>query len=178
MSDLREQLLKAGLVDKKSKQKADAAARRKRKKKRKKSGRVASGVSVEEERRRRYEERIAREAAENRARAEREKKEREAEEHRRRLRNLAVAWKVKDHKPPKRRWHFVTRENRISSLDVSAEMAWQLEIGSVAVVERPGDHDEPHGLVSWEGAERIYAVEPECVRFWNRRSKRVEPPMG
>lgn len=67
----------------------------------------------------------------------------------------------------------MTRQGRIARLEVSLEQAWRLEVGALAIVEKTGDRDEPHVLVSWEGAEKIQKLEPEAVRFWNRRGEGV-----
>ncbi len=163
MSSLRDQLFKAGLVDKKAKLAAEAEARRKRKKKRKQRR------DEEEERRRAaYEAELARQAAENRAREAERRRERERKELENRVRNLARAWAVRQARKGRRRWYFPLPDGRIEWLDVSAELAWQLETGALAVVAVPGDRDEPFALVPRRVAERIEAIAAEFVCFWNR----------
>ncbi len=163
MSSLRDQLFKAGLVDKKAKLSAETQARRKRKKKRKQRR------DEEEERRRAaYEAELARQAAENRAREEQRRRERERKERDNRIRNLARAWALRQVRKGRRRWYFPLPDGRIGWLDVTAEHAWRLEIGALAVVAVPGDKDEPYALVPRRVAERIEAIAPEFVCFWNR----------
>jgi uncharacterized protein YaiL (DUF2058 family) len=175
MADLRDQLLRAGLVDQKAKQQADTAARRKRKKKDKtKKGHLAQ----EEQRRQAFEARLAAEAEENRRREAERHQEREARELRNRVANLAGTWAVRESRPGPRRFCFVTRTQKLNWLDVSAELGWKLELGQLAIVERPGDADEPHAVVPARIAGRIERLDPECVRFWNRAPPATGPPEG
>jgi uncharacterized protein YaiL (DUF2058 family) len=173
MADLRDQLLRAGLVDPKAKQQADTAARRSRKKKKRK------GHQAEEERRRQaFETRLASEAEENRRREAERHQEREAHELRNRIANLAGTWAVRETRPGPRRFCFVARTQKISWLDVSAGLGWKLELGQLAIVERPGDADEPHAVVPARIAGRIERLDPECVRFWNRVAPATGAPEG
>lgn len=165
MADLRDQLLKAGLVDKRQKQQADASARRTRRKKRKKKGK---GADLEESRQRNaFEARLSAEAEKHRQLERARQLEQERRELERRVDQLAGAAAVRESRPGRRRWCFVTRENRIRWLDVGATIAWQLELGNLAIVERPGNRDEPFAIVPRQTAERIAALDCRYVRFWN-----------
>jgi uncharacterized protein YaiL (DUF2058 family) len=167
MADLRKQLLKAGLIDKKAKQKADTEARRKKKRKRKKG--KGGGPDAEERRQQEEYDRVMAEKAEADRAIEKERQEAGAVKERdNRVRNLAGAWAIREAKPGRRRWFFVRRDGIIRWFDVGAELAWRLELGAVAVVERPGDPDEPFAMVPRDVAERISGIEPQFVRFWNR----------
>jgi uncharacterized protein YaiL (DUF2058 family) len=114
-----------------------------------------------------WQNRVAEQAEQNRVRAAAAQAEHEAREQRNRLTNLADAWAIRLVKPGNRRFCFVTREQRIRWLWVTAEIAWKLERGALAIVEKPGDPDEPHVLVPRQAAERIRKLDPGCVRFWN-----------
>jgi len=170
MADLRDQLLRAGLIDKKSKQQADTAARRKKKKKKKKK--KGSSVSDEERRRQAYEEQLATEAEENRRRERERHRDQDVHEREQRVSNLAGAWAVREQKPGPRRFCFVTREQRITWFDLSAPLALQLELGAMAIVDRPGDPDEPYAIVPRNIAEQISQIDPQHIRFWNQTSAR------
>ncbi|MFH2009735.1 MAG: DUF2058 family protein [bacterium] len=167
MADLRDQLLRAGLIDKQSKQQADTTDRRnkKTKKKKKKKG---SAPSDEERRRQAYEERLATEAEENRRRAREKLHLQQERERQQQVSNLAGAWAVRERKPGPRRFCFVTRERRIVWFDLSVSLALQLEVGAMAIVERPGDSDEPYAIVPRAIAERVSHIDPQYVLFWSR----------
>jgi uncharacterized protein YaiL (DUF2058 family) len=172
MADLRDQLLRAGLIDQKTKQQADTAARRKRKKKNKKG----QAVSTSDRQRQAYDDRIAAEAEDNRHRDAERNREREERELRNRVASLAGTWAVREQRPGPRRFCYVSRERKILWFDLSAALARKLELGLLAIVERPGDADEPHAVVPARIAARIERLSPECVRFWNREPVGSDPP--
>ena len=170
MTDLRDQLLKAGLIDQQTKQQVDTAERRdkkKKKRKKKKKKQRAKEQGSDEQRLQAWQDRVAAQAAENRARAAAEHAERESHERRNRLANLVDAWALRITKPGNQRFCFVTREQRIRWLWVTAELAFELERGALAIVDNPGDTDLPHALVPRQAAERIRKLDPEAIRFWN-----------
>lgn len=174
MADLRNQLLRAGLVDKKTKQQADTTARRSRKKKRKKK--KGTAVSESERQRQAYDARMVVEAEENRSREAARNQEREAHELANRAANLVRASAVREPKPGPRRFCFVSRQRNIRWFDLSATLARKLELGLLAIVEHPGDADEPHALVPSDIAERMERLDPDLVRFWNREPGGADPP--
>lgn len=174
MADFRDQLLRAGLVDKKTKQQADTAARRNRKKKKKKKkGKVVSESELQQQA---YDARMVAEAEENRRRDEQRNQEREERELRNRIASLVGRWAVREPRPGPRRFCYVSRERKILWFELSAALARKLELGLVAIVERPGDADEPHAVVPAQIAARIERLDPECVRFWNRDPVGSDPP--
>ncbi len=174
MADLRDQLLRAGLVDKKTKQQADTTARRNRKKKKKKKKKKARTDDQADKQRQAYEERIATEAAQNRRRDLARNEERAALELRNSVANLTSTWAVRELKPGPRRFCFVSRNRKIQWFDLSPTLARKIEQGQLAIVEHPGVADEPHALVPARIAARIEKLDPEAVRFWNRTP--ADPP--
>lgn len=179
MADLRDQLLRAGLVDSKTKQQADTTARRQRKNKKKKKKKKKEQTPTEQDRQREaYETRLAVEALENRRREAARAKEREARELESRIANLAGTWAVRELKPGPRRFCFVTRQQKIGWFHVTPPVAWKLESGQLAIVERPGDTDEPHALVPARIAERIEQLDAAYVLFWNREPTTGAPAPG
>ncbi len=167
MGSLRDELFKAGLVDRKAKQKADTEVRRKKKKKKKKKG------APEEElaRKKAYDEEMARRAEENRAREEARKAEQERKEQANRVANLVRAWAMRRSGKAKHRWYFLVDDKRIGWLDVTAELAWKLEMGAVAIVANPMDADEPFAIVPRNAADKIVEIDDQAVRFWNRSGR-------
>ncbi len=166
MANIRDQLLRAGLVNKKTKQQADTADRRKRKKKKKKK--KGEGISESERQQQTYEARIVSEAQENRTRAAARNQEIKSKELVDSAAHLVKTSAVPDPTPGPRRFCFVNRQRKIRWFDLSAPLARKLELGLLAIVESPGDADEPHVLVPADIAERMEALDPELVRFWNR----------
>lgn len=165
MANLRDQLLKAGLIDKATKQQADTADRRKRKKKKKKK--KGTETDKEAERLKAYDARIATQAEENRAREAARQAQHEDHERRNQLRNLVRSGAERALKPGNRRFCFVSRKRRIQWLYVSEETSEKLERGALAIVEQPVDEEEPFVLVPRATAERISALDREAIRFWN-----------
>jgi len=174
MADLRDQLLRAGLVDRKTKQQADTAARRDRKKKKKKK-KKGTAVSESERQRQAYDARMVAEAEENRRREAVRNQEREAHDLANRAANLVRTSAVREPKPGPRRFCYVTRQRKIRWFDLSAGLARKVELGLVAIVEHPGDADEPHALVPSSVAERMERLDPDLVRFWNKEKGSADP---
>jgi len=73
-------------------------------------------------------------------------------------------------------WYKTIRqaEARDISWEISEEQAQLLESGRLAIVERPEPGAIEHSLVPSETAEKILALSPKSVRFFNRRG----PPIG
>lgn len=163
MASLGDKLLSAGLIDRKAKQAADAEARRAKKKKPK-----AQRAEQEAARQAGWEEARAAQAAENRQREALRREARELKETQDRVVHLVRVWAVRELHPGNNRWCFVSRSNRIRWLLVGAEVAERLTAGSLAIVERPDDANEPFALVPRHVAERIAGIDPSAVRFWNR----------
>ncbi len=161
MSDLRDALKKAGLVD-------DRRARRLAHEEKARKNRLGR-EGAEEERRRREEERKARERARREADRRREAARRAEEERRQRLFQLAQV--LRDHALTEgvhgnRRFHFVTRDRRIPFLELSEEVARRLERGEAAICEVPDSSPEEFVVVEAATARRVRGEAPEYVLFF------------
>lgn len=65
-------------------------------------------------------------------------------------------------------FYFVTRKGKLRRLELTEPMAKRLENGELAVVERPDPGMIDHALVPAEVAEKMLALLPKSVRFFNR----------
>lgn len=159
--DLRDKLLKAGLVDKKTKKRADHRARIERTDAKKK------GVDEEKE-----EEKKAREYEEKEEKRRREDKEREMARHQKQLKRdkkfqardllQAKMFLPKSFGPVA--FHFVSRSGGIRKLQVTTGIAHDLNNGQLAIAQLPGG--ERFGLVRRDVAEQLLADDPSLVRFF------------
>lgn len=84
----------------------------------------------------------------------------------RRLRERVLAAQVAV-EPGERTFYFVTRKNRLRRLELSDAQAEALEQGRLAVVERPDPAQIEHALVPGEVALALVAEFPKAVRFLN-----------
>ena len=84
----------------------------------------------------------------------------------RRLRERVVAAQVPV-EPGERTFYFVTRKNRLRRLELSDAQAEGLEQGRLAVVERPDPAQIEHALVPAELALALVSEFPKAVRFLN-----------
>ncbi len=75
--------------------------------------------------------------------------------------------------PGERAFYFVTRKSRLRRLELSAEQAAALESGVLAVVERPEPGQIGHALVPAATAEALLRDFPKAVRFFNREGEPV-----
>jgi hypothetical protein len=75
--------------------------------------------------------------------------------------------------PGERTFYFVTRKNRLRRLELSVEQATGLESGALAVVERPEPGQIEHALVPAAAAEGLLRDFPRAVRFFNREGEPV-----
>lgn len=75
--------------------------------------------------------------------------------------------------PGERAFYFVTRKNRLRRLELSLEQAQGLESGALAVVERPEPGQIEHALVPTEAAETLLRDFPKAVRFFNKPGEAV-----
>jgi hypothetical protein len=69
--------------------------------------------------------------------------------------------------PGERTFYFVTRKNRLRRLELSDVQAEALEQGRLAVVERPDPAQIEHALIPAELALALVAEFPKAVRFLN-----------
>jgi hypothetical protein len=67
----------------------------------------------------------------------------------------------------------MTRKGRLRRWEISEEQAQLLESGRLAIVERPEPGAIEHSLVPSETAEKILALSPKSVRFFNRRGSPI-----
>jgi hypothetical protein len=72
-----------------------------------------------------------------------------------------------------RAFYFVTRKNRLRRLELSLEQAQALESGALAVVERPEPGQIEHALVPADAAEALLRDFPKAVRFFNKQGEPV-----
>jgi hypothetical protein len=84
----------------------------------------------------------------------------------RQLRDRVLAAEVPV-EPGERAFYFVTRKNRLRRLELSEVQAEALEQGKLAVVERPDPAQIEHALVPAELALALVAEFPKAVRFLN-----------
>jgi hypothetical protein len=70
--------------------------------------------------------------------------------------------------PGERTFYFVTRKNRLRRLELSPVQADALEQGRLAVVERPDPAQIEHALVPADLALELLATHPKAVRFLSR----------
>lgn len=162
LQNLRDKLLKVGLVDKKQKQQADTQDRREKKQKG-----IDQQAQEEAEKQRLHAEKLAAEAEAQRQLEVERKSERERHEQHHRVRNICERWAVRPSKPGQRRFHFVKRNGFIGRLLVSDALYDQLMLGALVVVEHSPDDAAP-ALLPPEPAERVKELDELAVRFWAR----------
>ena len=160
MQNLRDKLLKAGLVTEKQ---AKVAAREQKSTAPKRHREREEKLAAEEQQRQAaFAAREAEVAEARRMEAAKVAEARMQSERARRLRQLVEANRVRE--PGEVTFHFVRRSGKIGRLDVSLEMQKKLEQGAAAVVEDPGSPD--CAVVVADAAKRIYEVDPQAIRFW------------
>jgi uncharacterized protein YaiL (DUF2058 family) len=159
MQNLRDKLLKAGLVSEKQ---AQEAARDQRPAKKHREREEAQSVE-EKQRREAFAAREAELAEEKRKEAAKVAEAKMQSERARRLRQLVESHRIRE-APGEVPFHFVKRSGKIGRLALSPATAKLLESGGAAVVDDPGSPD--HAVVPAEAAQRIYQVDPQAIRFW------------
>jgi len=162
MQNLRDKLLKAGLVSEKQVSESKDTERKARP-----QGNVRQrqdAQSVEEEQRRASFAQHEAEQAEVRRKESAKRAEAKAQSERaHKLKHLVEAHRRKE-PPGEVNFHFVRRSGKIARLALSPATAALLESGAAAVVEDPGQPE--HAVVLGEAAKRIFEVDPKAVRFW------------
>jgi len=98
--------------------------------------------------------------------AEQKKRETEEKEIIHRLKDILLNAEISDAGP--RTFYFVTRENRISCLNISVSLAQKLQKGQAAIVETPGEPREIFRVVSRDGVLKLQGDGNDCIRFFNR----------
>lgn len=182
LQNIRDKLLKAGLVNKKAKKKADHQARVSRKAKKQQPKHKELEARAELQRKQRYEEErqakrdkdakleaARREEAEARSAVSDSRDEARREEEndlraRYRMRELLQATMFLPKTPGPVSFNFVSRSGGIRSLHLSAALVRDLSEGRLGVCQLPGR--ERWGLVQRDVIEQVLAVEPALVRFF------------
>ena len=131
IQNLRDKLLKAGLVDKKQKVLADTQDRRE-----KKQRGADELAAVEAEKQRLFAEKQAQEAEERRLAELAKAAERAEREAAHRVRNICDRWAVRVTRPGQRRFYFVQRSGRVGYLWLPDALCDQLCLGALAIIER------------------------------------------
>jgi len=70
-------------------------------------------------------------------------------------------------------FYFVTRKNKLRRMELTAEQAKKLEMGELAVVERPDPDKIEHALVAPEIAQQMIKLSERSVRFLNKEGTKV-----
>jgi len=164
MQNLREQLLKSGLITKGQKQQVEQDKRHERKQLKK--GQADEFAQAQQ--RQAYEAKLEAQRAADRQRAAEQRVLLEAKEKLFRIRHIVDYWKLSEEPSGTQRWYFVTRNNIVTYLSVSAPLGLQLSTGTLAIVERPEESEEPrYLLIEREAAELVARIDPTYVRFYN-----------
>jgi uncharacterized protein YaiL (DUF2058 family) len=166
MSDLRDQLRKAGLV-------SDKQVRRAKHEERVHASQVGhEGLEAE---RRAEEARLRAEAEERRradkARAEEQKRRQEETEAHDRLAALIRGGWIREATAGSRRFFFETRTGRITFLDLSDTAVRRLSMGRAAIVETCGIVRGEFCVVTDKAATGIRQAQPEIIRLWGSASE-------
>jgi uncharacterized protein len=163
MSDLRDQLRKAGLVSDKQVRQAKHQDRLHRQEVGH-EGLQSERADAEEAFRRQQEEqrRLDREREEGRKREQAEQQRAEA------LRTRVRGGWLREATSGARRFYFVVDGGRITYLDLSDGALRRLTGGSAAIVETRGAVRGEFCLVDGNAAQSLAREHPEIIRFWNR----------
>ena len=90
----------------------------------------------------------------------------------RQLRELVLANTVPV-EPGATPFYFVTRKNKLRRLELTEAQAKRLELGELAVVERPDPDKIDHALVTPAIAEEMLKLPERAVRFLNKEGAKV-----
>ena len=169
MQNLRDQLLKKGLINKEQKQQVEHEKRQARKQLQK--GQAEELTQAQQ--RQAYAERLEAQKQADRQRAAEQHKALEAREKRLQLRHVIDYWQVPEERygAGTKRWYFVAPSGVVKYLYVSEPTALQLGSGALAIVERPDDGDSRYVLVERDAAEVIARVDMSYIRFHNLREE-------
>jgi len=164
MQNLRDQLLKTGLITKGQKQQVEQDKRRERKQLKK--GQAEETARAQQQQA--YEAKLEAQRAADRQRAAEQRELLEAKERLLRMQHIVDYWKLSEEPSGTRRWAFVTRNNSVKYLYVSEPVALQLSTGTLAIVEYPGEFEEPrYLLIEGDAAALVARIDPTYVRFYN-----------
>src|SRR5262252_309903 len=164
MQNLRDQLLKTGLITKGQKQQVEQDKRRERKQLKK--GQADEIARAQQQQA--YAAKLEAQRAADRQRAAVQHAALEAQEKLLRIRHIVDYWKLSEEPSGTRRWYFMTRNNIVKYLSISEPIGLQLSTGTLAIVERPEEFDEPrYFLIEREAAELVARIDPTYIRFHN-----------
>jgi len=164
MQSLRDQLLQKGLISKGQKQQIEQDKRRERKQLKK----GQADEIAQAQQRQAYEAKLEAQRAADRQRAAEQRALLEAKEKLFRIRHIADYWNLSEEPSGTRRWYFMTRNNSLKYLSISEPIGLQLSTGTLAIVERPEEFEEPrYLLIEREAAELVARIDPTYVRFHN-----------
>jgi uncharacterized protein YaiL (DUF2058 family) len=181
MQDLRDKLLKAGLVDKKQAREARTDSRRDR---RKKGGKRAADQHQQEQQQR-FESKLADQRVRDRERQAKLNREHVEREEESRIRDFIRAHTLTFKIKPKlkkqdraeaeaeRPFYFIGRDGRIRRFYPGYELAHQLGLGRVAIVEAD-PHDgqgRDFALVDATSALRLEELDAGRILFWNKATE-------
>jgi uncharacterized protein YaiL (DUF2058 family) len=170
MQNLRDKLLKAGLVSEKDVKDAEQKRREQKPKPASFKARVEQQSDEERQRREAFAAREAELADERRQEAAKKAEARMQSERAHKIRQLVESHRIRE-PAGEVSFHFVKRSGKIGRLAVSPETAKLLEAGAAALVEDPGQ-PEP-AVLPGAAAERVHAVDPLAIRFWNGPEKPI-----
>jgi uncharacterized protein YaiL (DUF2058 family) len=162
MSDLRDQLRKAGLI-------SDKQARQAKHKERVHADEVGREGLAEEKRReqeQRRGERQEKKQADRRREKDRLHKQRSETSDQRIQQVIRSGW-IRDATIGSRRFFFPTRTGRITYLDLSEPATRKLLTGKAAIVETMGSVYGAFCVVSDKDATLIKQLDRDLIRFWN-----------
>lgn len=170
---LRDQLLKAGLVDKKKHRQVNRELKKKRKKKQSKRDKKAVVEAREAEA-----QRIAREAeiARRLERKQQLEAEREEGERRRRVRNLLRAYQVRPKRGPVPFFHLTPDRGHAHRMWVPESWAWDLRKGALAIAWLTDGDDPDYVVLPRAAAERVREHAPERILFFNDEAPPDDDP--
>ena len=175
MQNLRDQLLQKGLISKGQKQQVEQEKRRARKQLHKGEAEAYSAA----QQRQAYEARLEAQRAADRQRAAEQQALLAGKERHLRIRHIIDYWKLPEEPLGTTRWYFMTRQQALKYLYVSAPMGLQLSTGALAIVERPDEREETrYVLIDREAAELITRLDASYVRFHNTNLESDEQSQG
>src|SRR5262245_23727653 len=164
MQNLRDQLLKTGLITKGQKQQVEQDKRRERKQL--KTGQADEITRAQQQRA--YDARLQAQRTADRQRAAEQHELLQAKEQLLRIQHIIDYWKLSEEPSGTRRWYFATQNKSIQYLYVSEPMALQLDTGTLAIVQYPGEFEEPrYLLIEGDAAALVARIDPTYVRFHN-----------
>ncbi len=161
---LKEELLKANLLNKKDLRRIEHEERVDHQKK---------GREGREEQVRQRQQEIEQKQEEQRQRdqqlAKQQNQERLDKAKNIRMEDLIKTAQVEEHGP--RKFYFVARDKKIPFLQITENLSDKLEKGMLAIVEYNGPNCVEFAIVQRTCAERLLEIDPEVVRFFNRDTR-------